>query len=145
MSMLVSSVLVAKGKTVFTVEPEAKIVDAIKTMAEKSIGSLLVVNKTGKLVGILSERDCLRRVILKDKNPKKVAVKAVMTKKVVTINPDTVVDECMNKMTNNRIRHLPVLKKGKVVGIISIGDVVKSLVSEKDFIIKNLEKYITGG
>ena len=145
MSMMVSSLLEAKGKTVFTIGPEAQVIDAIKWMAEKSIGSLVVQNKAGKVVGILSERDCLRRVILKGKNASKIAVKTIMTKKVITVSPDTLVDECMSKITDNRIRHLPVLKKGKIVGIISIGDVVKSLVSEKDFIIKNLEKYITGG
>jgi IMP dehydrogenase len=114
-------------------------------MDEKNIGSLLVLNAHGKIAGIFAERDCFRKVILLDKSPRDVLVKTAMTKKVIYASPDTTVDECMALMTQKRIRHLPVLDADeKVVGIISIGDLVKFMASEQDALIRNLEKYIEG-
>ena len=141
----VSKLLAAKGHEVLSVNPKDTVFDAMKLMVEKGAGSLLVIDKNGKLAGLISERDGLRKVLLKEKDPKQVAVKDIMSKELTVVNPDTSVDECMAIMTEKRIRHLPVMEKGRLVGIVSIGDAVKFMVSEKDFIIKNLEQYIAGG
>jgi IMP dehydrogenase len=118
--------------------------EAIQLMDAKQIGSLLILNKSGKVAGILSERDCFRKVILLEKQPRTVQVKDVMTRKVIYVTPETTVDDCMALMTQKRIRHLPVLENEKVSGVISIGDLVKFVTSEQDLMIHNLEKYIEG-
>ncbi|MDD4101400.1 MAG: CBS domain-containing protein [Kiritimatiellae bacterium] len=134
-----------KGGAIVTVSPNASVFEAIQLMDDKNIGSLLVLNAAGKIAGIFAERDCFRKVVLAEKSPKEVPVKAVMTKKVIYVSPETTVDECMAQMTNSRIRHIPVLdNEGKILGIISIGDLVKFVACEQDAMIKNLEKYIEG-
>jgi CBS domain-containing protein len=114
-------------------------------MDSKNIGSLLVLNANGKIAGIFAERDCFRKVILAGKSPNDIQVRSVMTKKVIYASPEDTVDECMALMTQKRIRHLPVIDgQGRIVGIISIGDLVKFVGSEQDAMIRNLEKYIEG-
>jgi CBS domain-containing protein len=113
-------------------------------MADKNVGALLVV-EVDKLVGVFSERDYARKVILHGKASKDTLVKEIMSTEVFWVRPDQTIAACMELMTNKRIRHLPVLDEGRLVGVISIGDVVKAIISEKEFAIQQLEQYITGG
>ena len=119
------------------------VIDALKLMAEKDVGALLVLG-AGRLTGIISERDYARKVILKGKSSLQTPVREIMTQVVVTVHPGNTVEECMGLMTEKRIRHLPVVVEGQVVGIISIGDIVKASLAAKDFVIKQLGNYITG-
>lgn len=145
MNTPINQLLMQKGGDIITVSPNASVFDAIKLMDEKNIGALLVLNAHGKIAGIFAERDCFRKIVLAEKSPKEVQVKAVMTKKVIYVSPETTVDDCMAQMTRNRIRHIPVLENdGKILGIVSIGDLVKFVASEQDAMIRNLEKYIEG-
>jgi CBS domain-containing protein len=112
-------------------------------MANKNVGALLVIDK-GKVVGIFSERDYARKVILKGKSSKETSVGELMTQKVLYINPGDTMENCMALMTAKRIRHLPVMENDQLIGIVSIGDVVKHLISDQQFTIRELEKYITG-
>ena len=139
----VKDLLAVKGSQVWSIAPDATVFEALRLMAEKEIGALLVL-EAGKLVGIISERDYARKVILKGKSSKDTPVKEIMTTKVLYVRPDQTIEECMALMTDKRVRHLPVLDGEQLVGIISIGDVVKALIDEKDFIIQQLEQYITG-
>jgi CBS domain-containing protein len=139
----VGEILNGKGKDVFTISPNATVYDALKLMAEKDIGALLV-KEAENLVGILSERDYARKVMLFGKSSKEVKVKEVMSSKVMYVSTDQNVEECMVLMTNKRIRHLPVLEIGKLIGIISIGDIVKAVIEEKEFMIEHLVHYIRG-
>jgi CBS domain-containing protein len=125
------------------VTPDTSVFDALKVMAEKNIGALLVV-EGGQLAGIFSERDYARKVILKGKSSKEMSVREVMTDKVDCVHPSETVRGCMALMTEKHHRHLPVLEEGKVVGMISIGDVVKAIISDQEFTIGQLENYITG-
>ena len=138
----VRDILEAKGRDVWSIAPDASVYDAIKVMAEKSIGALLVV-EGGQLVGIISERDYARKVILQGRSSKTTPVREIMTSRVIYTHPDQNIEECMAVMTEKRIRHLPVLEQGRLVGVISIGDLVKSIIVEQKFIIEQLEKYIT--
>jgi CBS domain-containing protein len=113
-------------------------------MAEQNVGALLVLDGE-KIVGVFSERDYARKVILKGKASKETSVDEIMTSEVTTVHPGQSVEECMGLMTDKRIRHLPVLEGEKLAGLISIGDVVKAIISDREFIIKQLESYITGG
>ncbi len=141
----VTQLLQQKGKEIVTISPQASVFEAIQLMDSKNIGSLVVLNAHGKLAGIFAERDCFRKVILADKSPREVSVKAAMTKKVIYASPDNTVDECMALMTEKRIRHLPVIDSHeKILGIISIGDLVKFVATEQTALIRNLEKYIEG-
>ena len=141
----INQLLMQKGLDIITIAPGATVFEAIQLMDSKNIGSLLVLNAHGKIAGIFAERDCFRKVVLAGKSAHDVQVKAVMTKKVIYVSPETTVDECMALMTQKRIRHMPVLdNEQKVVGIISIGDLVKFVASEQDAMIRNLEKYIEG-
>jgi CBS domain-containing protein len=129
----------------FSASPTTSVFEAIQLMDSKNIGSLLVLNANGKIAGIFAERDCFRKVILAGKSPNDIQVRSVMTKKVIYASPEDTVDECMALMTQKRIRHLPVIDgQGRIVGIISIGDLVKFVGSEQDAMIRNLEKYIEG-
>ncbi len=139
----VSQLLQTKGRQVWSIGPEAWVIDALKLMAEKEVGALLVV-EAGRVVGILSERDYARKVSLHGKSSKTTLVREIMTEKVVYVRPDQTVADCMAVMTNKRIRHLPVLEDDQLVGVISIGDVVKEVISAQEFIIAQLENYITG-
>jgi CBS domain-containing protein len=118
--------------------------DALKLMAEKDVGALLVIEAGTQLVGIMSERDYARKVILKGKSSLDTPVREIMTYPVVAVAPQQTVEECMALMTAKRVRHLPVLVADRVMGIVSIGDLVKASLDEKDFLIKQLENYITG-
>jgi len=124
-----------------TIGPDDRVIDSLKLMAEKNIGALLVVEK-GKLVGIVSERDYARKVILHGKSSHDTPVKEIMTARVVCVQPENTVEECMALMTEKHIRHLPVIEGEKLVGVLSIGDLVKETISEQQFMIKQLESYI---
>lgn len=145
MNTPVNQLLMQKGRETVSISPQASVFEAIQLMDQKNIGSLLVLNAHGKIAGIFAERDCFRKVILLDKSPRDVPVKNAMTKKVIYASPENTVDECMALMTQKRIRHLPVIDSDqKIMGIISIGDLVKFMASEQDALIRNLEKYIEG-
>ena len=141
---IVKHILKEKGQRFWSVAPDTLVIDALKLMAEKEVGALLVLDG-GKLIGIMSERDYARKVILKGKSSLDTPVREIMTSKVFFIRPAQTVEECMALMTDKHIRHLPVMDGDKVVGVISIGDLVKATIEEKDFLIKQLENYITGG
>ncbi|MBN2162301.1 MAG: CBS domain-containing protein [Pontiellaceae bacterium] len=139
----VSNLLDSKGGEVLTVKPDQTVEAAIQEMEKISAGTSVVADN-GEILGIVSERDVIRKVVLQGKNVADVLVQDIMSSKLTTISPDTSLDECMQLMTEKRIRHLPVLHDGSLCGIISIGDVVKYLIVEKDFKIRNLETYISG-
>jgi CBS domain-containing protein len=136
------SVLKRKGSEVWSVAPDQTVYGAIKTMADKAVGALLVISD-GKLVGIISERDYARKVILKGRSSKTTLVKEIMTSPVIFVTSGQAVDECMDIMTRNRIRHLPVMENEKMLGVISIGDLVKWVVSEQEETIEHLQNYIS--
>ena len=140
----VEQILRAKGNAFWFVAPDTMVYDALKLMAEKDVGALLVLESGTRLLGIISERDYARKVILKGKSSLDTPVVEVMTRPVVAVKPQQTVEECMAVMTTKRIRHLPVLVAEQVVGVVSIGDLVKASLDEKDFLIKQLENYITG-
>ncbi|HEX6062802.1 MAG TPA: CBS domain-containing protein [Longimicrobiales bacterium] len=137
----VRQLLQAKGGAVHSVSPDARVFEALKLMAEKEIGALLVT-EGGALVGIISERDYARKVILHGKSSHDIPVREIMTSNVVTVTPNQTVDQCMALMTSKRIRHLPVTEAGRLVGLVSIGDLVKEVIAEQEQSIKQLESYI---
>ena len=139
----VHQLLEGKGRDIVSVSPEAKVIDALRVMADRGIGAVLVVDKD-RLVGIMSERDYARKVILKGKSSQETPVREIMTERVVYVRPQQTVHECMAIMTNKRVRHLPVLEDDRLVGILSVGDLVKETISEQQFIIQQLENYIHG-
>ncbi len=139
----VQQVLDAKGRDVHSVSPNASVFDALGLMAEKNIGAVLVLD-AGKLIGIFSERDYARKVILEGKESKTTKVREIMSSNVLCIGLAHTMPECMALMTDKHLRHLPVWEDGKAIGVISIGDVVGSVISEQDFIIGQLERYISG-
>lgn len=141
-----SVALILKSKpdhTVFTIAPTATVFDAVKLMAEKGIGALLVM-EDDKVAGIVTERDYARKIALTGRSSKETPVRDIMTSSVMYVSPDQSNEECMALMTENRLRHLPVMDNGKLVGLISIGDLVKDIISEQKFIIEQLEHYIRG-
>ena len=133
-----------KGHTVWSTQPNRTVFEALERMAEKEIGALLVF-EADRMVGIFSERDYARKVILKGKSSKQTSVGEIMTKNVVRVHPNQSMADCMALMTDKRIRHLPVVEDDTVIALISIGDVVKEIISEQEFVISQLENYITGG
>jgi CBS domain-containing protein len=139
----ISAILSHKGSAVWSIASGATVFEAIQLMAEKNVGALPVVDD-GKLVGIISERDYTRKVILKGKSSKDTPVGDIMTRELLSVDPDESVTECMRVMTEKRVRHLPVMVKGKMIGILSIGDLVRRIISAQTAAIDNLEKYITG-
>lgn len=140
----VNDILRTKGNVVWSVSPNTTVLEALKLMAEKDIGAVMVIDM-GKLVGIFSERDYARRVVLEGKASKDTSVEQVMSRKVLFISPEQTTDHCMMLMTDKRVRHLPVLTENeKLLGVISIGDVVKAIISEQEYVIEQLERYITG-
>ena len=139
-----AQVLKAKPRqTVETVAPSTSVFDAVKLMAEKNIGALLVLEQQ-KIVGIITERDYARKIVLMARTSKDTSVREAMTASVMYVGPDQTTEECMALMTDNRLRHLPVVDQGRLLGLISIGDLVKDIISEQKFIIEQLEHYITG-
>ena len=139
----VKHLLQDKGSTIFSVAPEAPVLDAIKQMAEHRVGALLVM-RDAQLVGIVSERDYARKVILQGRSSSQTAVSDIMTASPLTVGPDTDTLDCMRLCTDSRVRHLPVVVDGTVVGIISIGDLVKAVIDAQAEHIEHLERYITG-
>ncbi len=138
----VRDILKTKGKAVFSVEPTIMVYQAIEQMCDKNIGGLLIV-ENGNLVGIFTERDYARKLILKGKSSKDTPINELMTKNPITVTPDNTIEECMNIMSGKRIRHLPVIEDNHLTGMISIGDVVKHIIEEQKSIIEHLEHYIT--
>ncbi|MBX7221006.1 MAG: CBS domain-containing protein [Blastocatellia bacterium] len=138
----VKHLLEGKSSNTWTIDPSATVFEALTMMAQKEVGALCVTENE-KLVGILSERDYARKVILKGKTSRETLVGEIMTGDVITVRPEQSIDECMTLMTDKRLRHLPVVVDEKLVGIISIGDVVKDVISEQQHHIKQLEMYIS--
>ena len=132
-----------QNQAVYTISPSAKVLDAVRMMADKSVGALLVVEQE-TIVGIVTERDYARKMILKGRSSTDTSVRDIMTSSVMYVRLDDTNEQCMALMTENRLRHLPILDDGKLIGIISIGDLVKDIISEQQFIIQQLEHYIMG-
>src|SRR5581483_1328441 len=139
----VRHLLESKGHKLLSISPEATVFEALEKMAAPDVGALIVL-EGARLVGIFSERDYARTIILHGKSSKDTKVAEIMTAKVVCLRPTQAVEECMGLMTDKRIRHLPVLQDGRVIGVVSIGDVVKEMLSQQKFIIEQLEHYIRG-
>jgi CBS domain-containing protein len=139
----VRSLLQVKGYEVWTITPDASVYEALRLMADKNVGALLVL-EGGELVGVISERDYARKVVLKGRSSRDTSVRDIMTADVVSVRPDQTVEECMALMTDRRIRHLPVVADRRLIGVISIGDVVKSIITEQGFMIEQLTSYIVG-
>ena len=137
----VRQLLADKPAEVHAVAPEAPVIEAIRLMADKSVGALVVL-RGGALAGILSERDYARKVVLQGRSSADTPVSAIMTAEVLTVAPDTSVPACMRKMTERRIRHLPVVEDGRVVGVISIGDLVKAVIADQQLELEQLQRYI---
>ncbi|PYJ58606.1 MAG: histidine kinase [Verrucomicrobia bacterium] len=139
----VGTILNQKGREVYSVSPDATVFEAIQLMAEKNIGALLVMSER-RLLGVISERDYTRKVALKGKSSRETKVLEIISSPVVSATPGHSVEECMRLMTNNRVRHLPILEGEKLVGIVSIGDLVNWTISAQDAAIEQLKSYITG-
>ena len=139
----VSQFLEKKGHDVWWVAPETTVFDALQLMAKKKVGALLVLEEDS-LVGVFSERDYARKVILKGKSSKDTPVRDIMSTKIVCVAPNQSTEECMSLMTEKRVRHLPVMDGENLIGIISIGDVVKAVIADREDVIEQLEHYITG-
>ncbi|MCU7878623.1 MAG: CBS domain-containing protein [Candidatus Thiodiazotropha sp. (ex. Lucinoma kazani)] len=139
----VNQLLQSKGFDVVTIDLNASVFEALKLMAEKGIGSLVVL-ENGNVAGLFSERDYARNIILKGRTSKETSVEEIMTRHVIVITPQQSVEECMAIMTDKRVRHLPVMQDEKLVGIISIGDLVKAIIEEQQFVIEQLVSYING-
>lgn len=140
---IVEDILKVKGRDVWSIGPDATVYGAMELMAEREVGALVVM-EGAKVIGIMSERDYARKVILRGGASKSMQVKEIMTTRVVYARSKQTVDECMALMTEKRIRHLPVIDEGQLVGVISIGDLVKSIIDEQRFVIEQLERYISG-
>lgn len=138
----VRNILATKDKNIFSVDPSTSVYAAIQLMAEKNIGGLMIT-ENGKLVGIFTERDYARKLILKGKSSKDTLIGDLMTKHPFTVTIDTSIEQCMQMMSNKRIRHLPVVENENLIGVISIGDVVRFIIEEQKTIIEHLEHYIT--
>jgi CBS domain-containing protein len=141
MKMLVSEILKTKGSNVWSITPQSSVYDALKSMADKGVGALIVID-AGKVVGIFSERDYARKIVLQGRWSKETPVADVMTESVYYVPPWRTIDECMALMTEKHVRHLPVLEDGKLVGLVSIGDVVRAIISEQRFTIQQLEGFV---
>ncbi|HEX9371826.1 MAG TPA: CBS domain-containing protein [Roseiflexaceae bacterium] len=137
----VQQLLQTKGHDVWSIGPDASVFEALQLMAEKDVGAL-VVRDGDQIAGIISERDYARSIALKDRSSRTTPVGEIMTRRVLYVRPDQDIEECMALMTERRLRHLPVLDGGRLIGVISIGDVVKHIITERDFLIEQLENYI---
>ena len=131
------------GPAVYTIGPASSVFDAVKLMAEKNIGALVVVERE-QVIGIVTERDVARKVVLMARSPKETPVRDIMTAPIMVVPPQRTSEECMALMTEHRLRHLPVMDGGRLTGLVSIGDLVKDILSEQKFIIEQLERYIAG-
>jgi CBS domain-containing protein len=140
----VESILHQKNATVWSITPDATVYDAIAMMADKNVGALLVV-QDGRLVGIVSERDYTRKVMLRGKRSREAFVHEIMSTELTTVDPKESVDRCLRNMTEKHVRHLPVVKDGEICGVISIGDLVKHVISVQSATLDQLERYISGG
>lgn len=139
----VKHLLEDKGNAVYSITPDAPVLDAIRTMAERRVGALLVL-RNATLIGIVTERDYARKVILKGHSSRETPVADIMTPSPITVSPASTVDECMRLCTELRVRHLPVLESGHIVGIVSIGDLVKAVIDDQAAEIDHLQRYIAG-
>ena len=139
----VRQLLQEKGFAVWSISPEATVFEALEQMADKNVGSLVVV-ENGVAVGIFSERDYARKVILHGHASRELKVRAVMSDELIIIGPEQNLSDCMRLMTDHRVRHLPVLEEGRQIGVVSIGDVVKAVMAEQEFLIEQLQSYIAG-
>jgi CBS domain-containing protein len=139
----VRHLLEIKGKAVYTITPEAPVLEAIRQMAERGIGALLVM-RNNELIGIVSERDYARKVILKGRSSKDTPVAEIMSASPISVDPASTVDECMRLCTDQRVRHLPVMDGARVVGVVSIGDLVKAVIDDQAVEIDQLQRYIAG-
>ena len=139
----VKNILEAKGNATFTITPGTSVYHALELMVEKNVSALLVM-ENDELAGIFTERDYARKVVLKGKSSKETPIGEIMTKELITVSPDSTIDECMQLMTGKYIRHLPVVDNDKLAGIISIGDVVRCIIQEQKSIIGHMEQYIAG-
>lgn len=139
----VRDILRSKGSKVYSISPDATVYEALELMAKKNLGALLVF-KDKKLIGMISERDYSRKTILQGRLSRETAVHEIMTTQMPTVHPHDDIEECMELFTDKHIRHLPVIEKSKVVGIVSIGDILKSIIDYKEFIIEEMENYIKG-
>jgi len=139
----VKDILRAKGSKVYSISPDATVYEALNRMADKNVGALLVL-ELEQIVGLISERDYARKTILMGRFSKETAVKEIMTTNVITVGPGEDLEKCMELFTDKHVRHLPVIEDEKIIGIISIGDVVKGIIDHKEFIIQEQEKYIKG-
>ena len=140
----VRQILQQKGGQIFTIQPAATVYQALELMANKNIGAVVVL-ENNRVVGIFSERDYARKVVLKGKASRTTTVGEVMTREVLYARPDDTIEDCMSLMTQKRHRHLPIMDGEKLIGLISIGDVVKAIISDREFTIRELERYITVG
>lgn len=131
-------------RSVYTIDPDASVLDALAVMAEKNVGALVVVDGGARVAGIVSERDYARKMVLMDRSSKATPVRDIMSSPVMVVPPSRTADECMALMTENRLRHLPVMDGERLVGLVSIGDLVKDIISEQQFIIEQLELYVSG-
>jgi CBS domain-containing protein len=140
----VGQILRKKGHDIWSVGPDTTVYEALQMMADKNVGALVVL-ENGELVGIFSERDYARKIVLQGKTSRQTAVSEIMTSRVNCVHPEQTTDECMALMTAKHIRHLPVLDEDdRLIGVISIGDVVKAIISDQEFVIEQLENYIKG-
>ncbi|HVM60529.1 MAG TPA: CBS domain-containing protein [Verrucomicrobiae bacterium] len=140
----VKELLREKGSQVWSIGPQATVYDALQLMAAQNIGSLVVL-EDGNVAGIFTERDYARKVILHGRSSKTTTVAELMTTDVLYVSPNDTIENCMALMTDKRLRHLPVMDEGKLAGVVSIGDIVRVIISEREFTIRELERYITGG
>jgi CBS domain-containing protein len=139
----IRDMLKEKGSAIWSIDPDATVLEALRLMAEKNIGAVLVMRE-GKIVGILSERDYARKVVLKGKTSVETRVKEIMTDKVLVVHADNNVEDCMALMTSSHVRHLPVLDGDRLAGLLSIGDIVKAVIADQKFTIEQLSTYISG-
>lgn len=139
----IQTLLKKKGYDVWRIAPDASVYDAIHLMAEKGVGALIVMDGQ-KLVGVISERDYARKIILEGRSSENTKISEIMSTEVITVGPDNRIEECMAMMTERRIRHLPVLDGDELLGVISLGDLVKYIIAEQQFVIEQMERYIAG-
>ncbi|KEZ78254.1 CBS domain-containing protein [Salinisphaera hydrothermalis] len=139
----INDLLRDKSSDIWTVGPDESVYDALQLMADKNIGAVLVMD-SGRLVGLLSERDYARKLVLENRSSRETPVRDVMTQRVAYVSPSQEIEGCLALMTDKRFRHLPVMDNDKLVGLVSIGDLVKGVIADKEFMIEQLEQYITG-